>query len=100
MAAASRQLGERKGVTAAIPDQEVLISTLGLHEAKDISAIENIVTTHDELCREASLPEAREAGRERKFCATHRPCVREAPPSREPGPSPATMSCGFGRRWG
>ncbi len=58
VAAASRQLAELKGVTAAIPNQEVLISTLGLQEAKDSSAIENIVTTHDQLFREASLPEA------------------------------------------
>lgn len=58
VAAASRQLAELKGVTASIPNQEILISTLGLQEAKDSSAIENIVTTHDQLFREASLPEA------------------------------------------
>ena len=49
LAAASRQLAELKGVAGSIPNQGILISTLGLQEAKDSSAIENIVTTHDEL---------------------------------------------------
>lgn len=52
LAAASRQLAELKGVAASIPHQGILINTLGLQEAKDSSAIENIVTTHDELFRE------------------------------------------------
>lgn len=33
----------------SIPNESILISTLSLQEAKDSSAIENIVTTHDEL---------------------------------------------------
>jgi Fic family protein len=56
--AASRRLAELKGVAASMPNQGILISTLGLQEAKDSSEIENIVTTHDELFREASLPDA------------------------------------------
>ena len=52
LAAASRSLAELKGVAAAIPNQGILISTLGLQEAKDSSAIENIITSHDELYRE------------------------------------------------
>jgi len=52
LAAASRSLAELKGVAATIPNQGILISTLALQEAKDSSAIENIVTTHDELYRE------------------------------------------------
>lgn len=55
--AASRKLAELKGVTASVPNQGILISTLGLQEAKDSSEIENIVTTHDELFREALLPD-------------------------------------------
>ncbi len=55
---ASRRLAELKGVAASMPNQGILISTLGLQEAKDSSAIENIVTTHDELFREAAFPEA------------------------------------------
>lgn len=47
--AASRQLAELKGAAASIPSQGILINTLSLQEAKDSSAIENIVTTHDEL---------------------------------------------------
>lgn len=52
LAAASRALAELKGAAASIPNQAILISTLSLQEAKDSSAIENIVTTHDELYRE------------------------------------------------
>jgi Fic family protein len=57
LAIASRQLAELKGIAASIPNQGILISTLGLQEAKDSSAIENIVTTHDELFRDAAFPE-------------------------------------------
>ena len=58
LASASRQLAELKGVAAAIPNQGILINTLGLQEAKDNSEIENIVTTHDELFKDDVLPEA------------------------------------------
>src|SRR5690606_10107815 len=46
---ASRKLGELKGVAGCIPNQGILINTLGIQEAKDSSTIENIVTTHHEL---------------------------------------------------
>ena len=49
--AASRALAELKGVALTIPNQNILISTLSLQEAKDSSAIENIITTQDELYR-------------------------------------------------
>lgn len=42
-------LAELKGVAATIPNEQILIDTLSLQEARDSSAIENIVTTHDEL---------------------------------------------------
>ena len=58
LARASRQLAELKGVAASIPHQGILINTLGLQEAKDSSAIENIVTTHDELFRSGSIEDA------------------------------------------
>jgi Fic family protein len=48
-AAAHRRLAELKGVARTIPNENILISTLTLQEAKDSSAIENIITTHDEL---------------------------------------------------
>lgn len=58
LAASSRKLAELKGVAASIPNQGILINTLGLQEAKDSSEIENIVTTHDELFKDDVLPEA------------------------------------------
>ena len=42
-------LAELKGFARVIPNEVILISTLTLQEAKDSSAVENIVTTHDEL---------------------------------------------------
>lgn len=42
-------LAELKGIAFTIPNQHILINTLGLQEAKDSSAIENIITTHDDL---------------------------------------------------
>jgi len=49
LASAHRALAELKGISASIPNQAILINTLGLQEAKDSSAIENIITTHDEI---------------------------------------------------
>lgn len=57
LALASRYLAELKGVTGSIPHHGILINTLGLQEAKDSSAIENIITTHDELFKDEVLPE-------------------------------------------
>lgn len=48
-AAARSALAEMKGAALSIPNESILISTLSLQEAKDSSAIENIITTHDEL---------------------------------------------------
>jgi Fic family protein len=42
-------LAELKGVAVSMPNQSILINTLSLQEAKDSSAIENIITTNDEL---------------------------------------------------
>lgn len=42
-------LAELKGIALSIPNQGILLNTLGLQEAKDSSAIENIITTHDDL---------------------------------------------------
>lgn len=49
VARAHRALGELKGAAATIPNESILIDTLALQEAKDSSAIENIITTEDEL---------------------------------------------------
>jgi Fic family protein len=49
LAKASRYLGELNGLCASLPDPQLLINTIVLQESKDSSAIENIVTTQDEL---------------------------------------------------
>lgn len=46
---ANKKLAELKGVALTIPNEDILINTLTLQEAKDSSAIENIVTTQDDL---------------------------------------------------
>ncbi|MBS0016077.1 MAG: Fic family protein [Arthrospira sp. SH-MAG29] len=54
LANAHRALAELKGVANSIPNQAILINTLSLQEAKDSSAIENIITTQDDLYRSDS----------------------------------------------
>jgi Fic family protein len=49
LARSHRQLAELKGVAGTIPNESILIDTLSLQEAKDSSAIENIITTEDEV---------------------------------------------------
>lgn len=48
-AQAHRRLAELKGAVLSIPNTTILINTLSLQEAKDSSAVESIITTHDEL---------------------------------------------------
>lgn len=56
---ANRKLAELKGVAQTIPNEQILISSLTLQEAKDSSEVENIVTTQDDLYRaELNLKEA------------------------------------------
>lgn len=49
LARANRALAELKGIAATIPNENILISTLTLQEARDSSSIENIITTQDDL---------------------------------------------------
>ncbi|MFP9115062.1 Fic family protein [Flavobacterium sp. RHBU_3] len=49
VAEARAALAELKGVHATVPNVGILLNTLALQEAKDSSAVENIITTHDEL---------------------------------------------------
>ena len=49
LSASHRQLAELKGVAQTIPNEDILVNTLALQEAKDSSEVENIVTTHDEI---------------------------------------------------
>ncbi len=46
---ANRELAMLNGISKIIPNQNILINSLVLQEAKDSSAIENIITTHDEV---------------------------------------------------
>ena len=56
-AQAHRYLAELKGISQTIPNQNILINTLSLQEAKDSSAVENIITTEDDLFKEGLFPE-------------------------------------------
>ena len=54
---ANKLLAELKGRCLSLPDPSLLINTIVLQESKDSSAIENIVTTQDELYRAVVSPE-------------------------------------------
>ncbi|MFM2157397.1 MAG: hypothetical protein RL516_2146 [Bacteroidota bacterium] len=49
LAQAHRALAELKGIITSIPNQSILLETLTLREAKESSAIENIISTFDEV---------------------------------------------------
>ena len=51
LARSNRALAELKGVAGTIPNENILISSLTLQEAKDSSSVENIITTQDDLYR-------------------------------------------------
>lgn len=51
---ANHRLAELKGVALTIPNENILVSTLTLQEAKDSSEVENIVTTQDDLYQGAA----------------------------------------------
>lgn len=55
-----------------IPDQSVLINAIPIMEAKDSSAIENIVTTSDALFRDASLKDDSDADPATKEASRYR----------------------------
>lgn len=46
---ANKKLAELKGIANTIPNEEILINTLILQEAKHSSEIENIITTQDDI---------------------------------------------------
>ncbi len=50
---ASRYLGELNGLCETLPDPAILINTIVLQESRNSSAIENIITTQDELYKAA-----------------------------------------------
>ncbi len=49
LTSAARNLGELNGLCETLPDPTLLINTIILQESRNSSAIENIVTTQDEL---------------------------------------------------
>jgi Fic family protein len=49
-----RALAELKGYADTMPNKNILINAVTINEAKDSSAIENIITTHDELFKAMS----------------------------------------------
>ena len=49
LARANRALAELKGYADTIPNKNILINAVMIKESKDSSAIENIITTHDDL---------------------------------------------------
>ena len=49
LAAAHKALAELKGVVTSIPNQHILIETLTLREARESSAVENIISTFAEV---------------------------------------------------
>ena len=53
--AAHKALAELKGLITSIPNQNILIEMLALREAKESSAIENIISTMDELYQNSAL---------------------------------------------
>jgi len=57
---------------STIPYAGILINALGMQEAKDSSAIENIVTTHNDLFRDAAFPKKRTTRRQRRCSGTFR----------------------------
>jgi len=63
LAEAHRHLAELKELCESLPNEGILLDTLGIQEAKDSSEIENIITTHHELYAQddaAASPAAKE----------------------------------------
>jgi Fic family protein len=68
---AARNLGELNGLCETLPDPSLLINTIILQESKNSSAIENIVTTQDELYK-AALEDASEQNHATKEVLSYR----------------------------
>lgn len=54
-ALAHKALAELKGVISSIPNEHILLETLTLREARESSAIENIISTFDEIYQSNSF---------------------------------------------
>ena len=58
LVSAHRHLATLNGRFPVLPNEKIFLSNLYLQEAKDSSAIENIITTQDSLYKQQVLPEA------------------------------------------
>jgi hypothetical protein len=72
-------LAELKGAAGLVPNESILIDTLSLQEAKDSSAIENIVTTHDDLYRTDALASQFTSLAARRSTATPARSAKDSP---------------------
>lgn len=54
-ASAHKALAELKGIITSIPNENILLETLSLQEARESSAIENIISTFDEVYQSSLL---------------------------------------------
>jgi len=49
---ANNQIGELKGILKLLPEPNIVLSLINIGESKDSSAIENIITTYDEIYKQ------------------------------------------------
>jgi Fic family protein len=71
LAVAARNLGELNGLCETLPDPRLFLNTIVLQESRNSSAIENIVTTQDELYK-ATLEEGLEQNNAAKEVISYR----------------------------
>lgn len=90
--AARTALAELKGTARLLPNQAVLIQTIGLQEAKLSSEIENIVTTDDALYRGFANQGEGRTLTPRRCSVTRRRCGKGTAPCRRANPSHSACS--------
>ena len=61
---ANNRIGELNGVIRLLPNPSIVLNAITLGEAKESSAIENIVTTYDEIFKEMTLKTTNSASKE------------------------------------
>ena len=61
VALAHRYLAELKGIAATIPNEQILINTLILQEARDSSAVENIIVIFLYFCTDVTFQQTVES---------------------------------------
>ena len=70
-------IAELKGIANIIPNQKILINAIVLQEAKDSSAIENIITTQDDLYKAISVTSTKKYNPETKEVLRYREALYE-----------------------